>query len=404
MSVDWADRQRNTNRLVRKIAGHLFTLGDVSARQLYGLSKLAWITNSYEGDAAAYITSTKIPALADVLKTDLSNKSLDEVANLTASRFGDRSLKSLVAGHSGFTNFYKAYRNSVFLWIETNYSVLLPLYKAAYEARSDQDRLGIVRAMSRLPGIPKANHPEHQMKSAYFLTPAFFSLDPEIRFPLINGNEGVRNLLNALKVADADLLSQYRAMVGLYGEGGISDAADLDQVGRDLPDFLTTKEKKATKKLLERKNTAEGVDLPLKDEADVEAIRRAGTVTQRRIHNRLTNKLRNSLSRFTLMEGNNDACMFDVLVQRYDSEGNDLLIEVKSSSESPQIRMAVGQLYDYSFTLKGDKEPHLAILLPERPTDEGIKFLQWLDVGLIWFEDELLCTEDRWLEHIVDPN
>lgn len=401
MSVDWAERQRHTNRLARRLAGHLFARSEITARQLYGLSKLAWITNSYEGEAAAYVASTKIPALGDVLGADFSNKPLNQIANRIAEQLGDVTLTDLVIGHSGFTNFYKAYRNSVFTWVEDNLSTLVPLYRAAYNSKNEKARLKIVEAITELPGIPKANHPDQLMKPEYFLTPVFFMLDPEIRFPLINGNEWVQNLLNALKVSDSDLVSQYRAMVALYGKGGIVDAADLDQVGRDLPDFLTTDERKATKKLLEKKNTEADSELPLKDEADVEAIKRAGTITQRRIHNHLTNKLRSLLTKFTLLEGKSDSCMFDALVKQYDRDRNDLLIEVKSSIESPHVRMAVGQLFDYWFTLKGDEEPHLAVLLPGRPSKEVENFLKWVDVGLMWFENNRLCTEDKWLESIV---
>lgn len=398
MSVDWAERQRHTNRLARRLADYLFAQSKITARQLYGLSKLSWITDSYEGDVAAYISSTKIPALGDVLETNFSNKPLDQVAKEISKQLGDVTLNALVIEHSGFTNFYKAYRNSVFFWVEENLSTLIPLYKAAYNSNNEKARLKIIKAIAKLPGIPKANHPKHLMKPEYYLTPAFFMLDPEIRFPLINGNEWVQNLLNALNVSDSDLISQYKAMVALYGKGGIVDAADLDQVGRDLPDFLTTNERNATKKLLEKKKTDTDGKLPLKDEADVEAIKRAGTVTQRRIHNQLTNKLRSSLTKFTLLEGRSDECMFDVLVKKYDGGGNDLLIEVKSSIESPHIRMAVGQLFNYWFTLKEHDEPHLAMLLPERPSQEVEKFLKWVDVGLIWLENDRLCTGDKWLE------
>ena len=401
MSVDWAERQRHTNRLVRTLANHLFSRKTLTARQLYGLSKLAWITNSYEGDAAAYIISTKIPALSDVTGTDYSNNSLKQVAQKISKQYGDATMHNLIVGHSGFTNFYKAYRNSVLLWIEENISKLIPLYKSAYTVSGEEERLRIVKAIAGLPGIPKANHPEQLMKPEYFLTPAFFMLDPEIRFPLINGNEWVQKLLNALQVRDSGLVSQYRAMVDLYGQGGIVDAADLDQVGRDLPDFLSTKKGKATKKLLEPKSTETDGELPLKDEADVEAIKKSGSITLRRIHNQLTNKLRGSLTKFTLLEGRSDSCMFDVLVKNYDGNDNDLLIEVKSSIESPHVRMAIGQLFDYWFNLKGNEEPYLAVLLPERPTKEIETCLEWLDIGLMWFEKERLCTINKWLELIA---
>ena len=401
MAENWAKRQRHTNRLAKRLAGHLFSRRNITARQLYGLSKLAWITNSYEGESAAYISSTKIPALGDAVGLDFSNESLEGVAKIIAKEFNDRSLVSLVKGHSGFTNFYKAYRNSVSLWVESNYSVLLPLYKAAYNAKDEKARLKIIKAITKLPGIPKANHPEQLMKPEYFLTPAFFMLDPKIRFPLINGNEWVQSLLSALNVADSGLCSQYSAMVGLYGKGGIRDAADLDQVGRDLPDFLSTDKRTATKKLLGKKKTTPDGELPLKDEADIEAIRKAGTITHRREHNHLTNKIKDSLTEFTLLEGRSDTCMFDVLVKNFNGEGNDLLIEVKSSVESPHIRMAVGQLFDYWYTLKGDEEPQIAVLLPECPENNVVSFLQWIDVGLMWFEEYQLCTKDSWLEHLA---
>ena len=395
MSENWAERQRHTNRMVRRLTDYSFNQTEVTARQLYGLSKLAWITNSYEGDSTAYIRSTKIPALADILGKDYSHLSLEQVAEDVAATLKDDSLKELVGGHSGFTNFYNAYRNSVGVWIENNYSELLPLYKAAFDLHDNKGRRKLIDAIAKLPGIPKANHPQQLMRPEYFLTPAFFVLDPEIKFPLINGNECVQNLLNAMEVADSDLSSQYTAMVRLYGEGGIMDAADLDQVGHDLSDFLTTDRRKATKKLLEPKNSAGNGDLPLKHEVDVEAIRKAGSITHRRIHNQLTNKLRVALAKFTLLEGKSQSCMFDVLVKRYTRKGDDLLIEVKSSIEPPHVRMAVGQLFDYWHELKGDEDPHLAVLLPERPAENVVAFLQWMDVGLMWFEGQRLCVDDK---------
>jgi hypothetical protein len=404
MAEDWAERQRHTNRLARKLASHVFNQKKISVGQIYGISKLAWITKGYEGKDAAYISSTKIPALGNIFKDDFSGQSLEDIAKAISDECNDHSLIDLVNGHSGFTNFYSAYRNSVFTWIEDNYSVLLPLYKSAYKAKNETDRYNIISTIKDLPGIPKANHPKQLMKPEYFLTPVFFMLDPEIRFPLINGNEWVRNLLHTLKVSDSDLTSQFSAMVKLYGNGGIKDAADLDQVGRDLPDFVTTNEKQATKKLLEEKEQLPNGELPLKDEEDIEAIRKAGTLKQRKIHNQLTNKLKKTLSKYTLLEGKSRTCMFDALVKGYNGQGDDLLIEVKSSIESPHVRMAVGQLFDYWYTLNGDEESHLCILLPTSPSNEIKHFLAWLDIGLIWFEDNQLCTANNWLKCIASKS
>ena len=140
--------------------------------------------------------------------------------------------------------------------------------------------------------------------------------------------------------------------------------------------------------------------LPLKDEEDVEVIRKAGTIKQRKVHNQLTNMIISSLSDYTLLEGRDNSCMFDVLVQKYNQK-QDLIIEVKSSLEKPNIRMAVGQLFDYWYGLKGDEEPHIAILLPESPDSECTKFLEWMEIGLMWFEKDRLHTSTEWLRQLA---
>ena len=400
MSVDWANRQRNTNYLVRKIAGYVFNQSEVTPSQLYGLSKLSWITNSYEGENASYIASTKIPALEDIFDIDFKSSSLEQVSQDIALIMKEPSISKMVQEHTGFTNFYKAYRNSSLRWVETNFDTLLPMYKSAYVAKSNIDRKRLIQAIQQTPGIPKANHAEQLMRAEYFLTPTFFLLDKEIKFPLINGNDGVKDLLKALGVQGDDLLKQYTSMVKLYGTGGIEDAADLDQIGCDLPDFIETERKKAKKGLLENKETKNKNKLPLKDEEDVEVIRKAGTIKQRKIHNQLTNMIRTSLSKYTLLEGRNNSCMFDVLVQKYNQK-QDLMIEVKSSLEQSNIRMAVGQLFDYWYALKGDEELHIAILLPEEPDSACVKFLEWMDIGLMWFKKDKLCTKTEWLKQLA---
>ena len=250
MSLDWANRQRQTNHLVRRIAAYVFKKAAITPNQIYGLSKLSWITNSYEGENASYIASTKIPALENIFNKDYKTSSIEQISQDIAVILNDSSIAKMVQEHTGFTNFYKAYRNSSLLWVKSNFNTLLPMYKAAYVAKNNSDRKKLIQAIQKTPGIPKANHSEQLMKAEHFLTPAFFMLDKEIKFPLINGSEGVKNLLKALEVQGDDLLTQYTSMVKLYGTGRIEDAADLDQVGGDLPDFIETKKKKARKGLL----------------------------------------------------------------------------------------------------------------------------------------------------------
>ncbi len=116
--------------------------------------------------------------------------------------------------------------------------------------------------------------------------------------------------------------------------------------------------------------------------------------------NELTNEILSCLSSFTLLEGIDDSCMFDVLVRNYDGE-NDLLIEVKSSTEKANIRMAIGQLLNYWYELKGKKTRHVAILLPEKPDEKSIQLLDSIDIGLLWFESKKLYTSTHKLNNLA---
>lgn len=402
MVSTWTERERDTNRLARALAKYVFAQASVSPKQLYGLSKLAWITNSYEGENPAYIRSTKIPAIGDVLGVDFTDATLESVAaeveQITSTSEG--SVSQLIMKHSGFTNFYKAYRNSVAFWVEDNFQKLLPMYRSAFQAQSRSERRALVEQIMTLDPIPIGNDGEKSMRPEFFLTPAFFVLDSDIKFPLINGNKNVRALLKKLNVSSASLVEQFDALYNLYGQGGIVDAADVDSLGEDLPEFIGSDTETATMGIPRTTQNLQDDELPFKDESDVTSVKQSGTVRHRRIHNQLTNRLLQCLEgRFLLREGRSDECMFDVMVKEFDGE-SDLLIEVKSSLDQGQLRMAVGQLYDYWFRLKGvEVDEYLAILLPEEPNTEQKALLEWLDIGVLWFDGEgELASGSDWLD------
>ena len=399
MSEKSAKRKRRTNRLVREAATHLFKQGTPLPEQLYGLCKLTWITTSNTG--AAYVRSTKMPALENIFGRSYSKATISEVAEDVVSLTHSQEMKSLIVSDTGFTNFYEAYRNSARKWIEDNFKSVLPLFRTAYNLTSDEEGLKLARKIMHLPGIPKANHETNLMQPEYLLTPVFFALDPRLRFPLINGNGGVTKLLKKLKVYNAPLDVQYQQMISLYGKGGIADAADLDEAGGDLPDFVGIGGNDPTKQFLKEKKI-EGNKLPLKDESDIKILQKELAVKSRRIHNKLTNKLMNCLSEYKLLEGSSKAAMFDVLVKNFDGKGADLLVEVKSSVEAPQIRMAVGQVFDYWFRMKSRADPCVAILLPGEPDDSTRQLLEWLKIGLMWFSKEKLTTCSDWLTCLAD--
>lgn len=400
MSDFWAARQRNTNDLVRLVAPFILNKKQIAPEQLYGLCKLTWITGGYLSSDARYIRSTKIPALGDIFQEDFSALTLGQVATRVAIILNDKNAIEIVERHTGFVNFYNAYRNSARIWMGKNLRKLIPLFQKAFDLTEDCEGLDLVKRIEGICGIPKANNDDIEMRAEYFLTPAFFALDSRLRFPIINGNQGVKNLLQELGVSKASLNVQYSRMIELYGQGGIMDAADLDQVGQDLPDFISRPGVAPTKELLSEKPTF-GNDLPLKDEGDVEVVKSAQTIVGKRLHNALTNKLRVSLSLFSLYEGCDKSIMFDVMVKNYNDDKEDLLIEVKSSIEIAHIRMAVGQLYSYSYRLSPKSDAHLAVLLPEKPALDVVAWLEWLDIGLLWFIGDDLYTSSDWLKNIA---
>ena len=407
MPQKWVVRQRQTHQLVRAIAGHVFSKEHVTPKQLYGITKLSWITTSHEGENPKYIERTKIPGLSDALGTDLNGLSLDDAAIQCARIMGDSRIKQLVRRHTGFTNFYNAYRNSAYQWFEGNHSEIERLFRSAYGASNHQDRLHLASSIEALPRVPKPNSTDGRMRPEYILTPVLFTLDPDLKFPLINGNEWVNNVLCALDVEDSLVSEQFSAMAHLIGQDGIQDAAELDQVGRRMPDevasFIQTKTRKRSKRILTEKPTGNGKPLPLKDESDVEAIKKAGGIRQRHLHNKMTNELRSALGAYDILEGESPECMFDVLVKNYDGEGTDLLVEVKSASDTPHVRMAIGQLYHYWFNLSdASGECHLAVLLPSPPDVGVLEFLENLDIGFLCINDGCLTTKSSWLTHLVD--
>lgn len=401
MSEYWAERQRRTNQLIRIITNNLFDSPPITPIQIYGLCKLTWITASHSGADASYIRSTKIPALSDIFNQDYSHNSLQEIALELAGVLNAPEAESLILSDTGFTNFYNAYRNTAREWIVQNHNEISPLFKSAIRLKSDDEGSQLASAIDRLPSIAKANHDDKPMPAQYLLTPAFFALDPRLRFPLINGNSGVTNLLRLLDVKNQPLISQYHALIGLYGHGGIKDAADLDQAGHDLPHFLTIQGAPPTRQLLQQQET-EGHKLPLKDESDIQSLLEARTVTAKRVHNSLTNKLKSILHHYTLLEGCANRARYDVMVQNYNQGKNNLMIEVKSSIEIAHIRMAIGQLYSYWHHIYKEKyTPHLAILLPGEPDDEIKALLSWQKIGLLWIEQERLFTCTDWLQHLA---
>ncbi len=400
MSEVWAERQRRTNRLVREVARKVLA-EPLDGDRLYGLCRLTWITESYRTKDASYIRSTKIPALGDALQRDFSGQTLDEVATSVAMDLHKLQIDVLVRSHTGFTNFYKAYRKSARDWIIAHAPTIAALFHRAYDLQNDEDALALGADIAALPGIPKANHPQVLMRPEFLLAPVCFALDSRLRFPILNGGTRVQSVLRRIGANGQSVPVQIQLLVGLIGHRGIADAADVDQLGLAELANLGWGDVEPAWQLLAPASEI-GTVLPLKDEDEVRRLQQALELPQRRVHNGMTNSLRRLLASWTLLEGQANNCRYDVLVKNYDGSNNDLLLEVKSSTDPSQVRMAIGQVYAYWHRLMGPSDDcHVAIVLPERPDAETEGLLQWLEIGLLWFEDLQLCSSTDWLETFV---
>jgi hypothetical protein len=108
--------------------------------------------------------------------------------------------------------------------------------------------------------------------------------------------------------------------------------------------------------------------LGIKDDQDLVFLSKARTIQMRRLHNSMTTALLHIVGAGKVVyAGNRQEAMFDALILNYEGHERDLLIEVKSSTNIADVRLAVGQLVDYRRFVNRPAATDLAILLPEEP-------------------------------------
>lgn len=129
--------------------------------------------------------------------------------------------------------------------------------------------------------------------------------------------------------------------------------------------------------------------LDIKDEKDLAVLSVARTLQMQRLHNAMTNALLYTVGgRKAVFEGNRQEAMFDALILDYKGPKKDLLIEVKSSTNIADVRLAIGQLLDYRRFVNRPDATDLAVLLPEEPDAHVCELLRTCDILLLWFEDK----------------
>jgi hypothetical protein len=216
------------------------------------------------------------------------------------------------------------------------------------------------------------------------LTPLLACLDLRGRAPIINGRKVW--LVKKLRLASESMAKQYDGLVGLLGQAGIDDAFDLDVADEDQVDAAIS-----TAPAQPKVAPSAGKLLAERHDEDVEYLRMADSVKMRRVHNKMTNALRAvcRAARLVVEEGSPQTCLFDALIHQYQGTERHLLIEVKTDDSAPMCRMAVGQLHDYRRLLGDRAGVDLAVLFPEKPSQDARSFLHYVGVKVLWLSNEM---------------
>lgn len=145
--------------------------------------------------------------------------------------------------------------------------------------------------------------------------------------------------------------------------------------------------------LANRAESEEESNLKLKDDSDISVLMRSKKAIFVRRHNTMTNRLRKLCRHYhyAVSEGK-PRNMFDARIKNYDKRGRNLLVETKSSILQPHLRLAVGQLLDYQRKMPGPETAHLAVLLPSKPSANGLSFLKHAKVMVMWFTDSTMMS------------
>jgi len=347
----------------------------------------------------------------DIFGADISSSSLADVARHIATH--EQVKRTWITANSGFSNFYNAYRNTSAAWVKQHRSRIEHLVRAARKLKTDEEAQALAGRIEKMPGIPKANHDQPTLPANALLTPLLFALDPRTRFPVINGRKPIRQFIKARGLQDSPLSMQHHALVSLIGQNDWKDAADVDAAMSNAADVVvvTRPGQPATlvqcSKPLQHQPTS-GKTLSVKDDADQTAIAKSSrNIVKRRLHNRMTNRFHELFgTQHDCKEGASKLALYDIMVMdclKGKQGSESLLIEVKSSSEEPHVRMAIGQLFAYAYRLGLDAYKS-AVLLPAEPATHLQELLHHLDIGCIWYCDPnlvTLTTSTPWLKKWV---
>lgn len=382
MNREWLARERATARCVQVCFDEFVERrGRRDADSLLAICRLTWITGDRDNT-----NRVVAPALGELLRRELQSSTHGELQNELRSMRAPVRVRQAVGKEVGFTRFYYAYRSTSRDWMRRNAKRVLPILRNARHLRNDLEASKLYAEIQDLPRIPGGRGP---MRAESLLTPTVACLDPRSRSPIINRRKTLRHQLKSLGLNNGTLVEQFKGLVGLIHQGGISDAFELDVSEAELPRLRKTPAWSVSKW---RSTTGAGSrPLELKDAGEVHILMKAQSLRYHRRHDDMTNQLL-SCSReagLDCAEGTDPDCRYDARVVNYDGKGRDLLIEAKADTAIQFCRMAIGQLFDYRRRLPTRALTDLAVLFPARPSRDACDLLTGLGMRVLWFSSSM---------------
>jgi hypothetical protein len=380
----WYESEKNTAALLQAV---------VSARRgkplsgddIWYLLRLTWYTRSADH---GYWKKLKVPALCHLFPQDKlvgrpsRDATLQEVLD---SMSLPKRVAETAAKITGNIGLYKGYWNSSKTWCKHHVAELREIIReAAHLHANDRSRWALAANVDALPKVPNPSGSRHK-NPGDILTPLVAFLDPHCRFPMINQRKEVQALLREWRLAGSNLNDQVRGMTGIIGRFGISDAFMLDVLADELKKIAPRLNIPIAAKVVA---PSPGSALPDFDTSEREYLRKAATIRYSQRHNKMMEGLKQILNGFKLTQGTNPDSRWDLLVERYEETGRDLLLELKPDPEKAAIRIAIGQLLDYRRFVDHPAVTDIAVLTIGAPDKLYCQLLVELNISCIWFKNE----------------
>lgn len=382
----WVEGEKNTAKFIRS----LWTVATQDQRRDPGflcfLIQCGW-TNGRKSQTDADCTRRwRNQRLAEFL--DIKHVPDSELADELSWRFTGLSRGTagrLVRMRTGFAHYYAPLRRATLQLVGRKPRLVAEACHIA-SSRSADPSDKVRRVVQKLLDLGYIRTPQDgKILALNGLSPTLACLDPQRRAPIMNKRTVplLRALGAGMNCEGAVTLSE------LIGEPKVHvhNSFELDV-------YACTEKFPRPRRLPKPGSRLGGQrDLGIKNEETVLAYLSAKKVRIHHDHNSLTTRLlRYVKSRYGAPPKESG---FDALLQNW-RPGRDLLIEAKTASGGPggrfQIRLAVGQLFDYRWIHfgRGKRAVDLAVLLPSEPTEDVRSFLRSLSIGVLWFEGKVL--------------